>query len=71
MAKFKMTVIADMPGERLKPGDTIIIDTQRNSDYIDPNLVRQAVKEQLGKNMVSLYASSHKGTKWSVTEIKN
>ncbi len=44
MAKFKMTVIADMPGERLKPGDTIIIDTLRNRDYIDPNLVRQAVK---------------------------
>ncbi|MBD5210268.1 MAG: hypothetical protein HDS77_08380 [Bacteroidales bacterium] len=70
MAKFKMTVIANMPGEQLNPGDTIIIDTQRNSDYIDPNLVKQAVKDQLGKNMVSLYSSLHKGSKWSVTEIK-
>ena len=26
MAKFRMTVIADMPGEQLKPGDSIIVE---------------------------------------------
>ena len=66
--KFRMTVIGNVHGT-VKPGDTIIVDNKTNSDYIDPNLVKEAVEEQLGKKMFECYSSLHKGSKWSVTKI--
>ena len=54
MAKFRMTVIADMPGEQLKPGDSIIVEAQ-NDTQITGMMVREAVK--------------NKGKKWSITKI--
>ena len=66
--KFRMTVIGDVYGT-VKPGDTIIVDNQRNGDYIDPNLVKKAVEEQLGKKMFECYHSGHNGRKWKVTKI--
>lgn len=68
MAKFRMTVIADMPGEQLKPGDSIIVEAQ-NDTQITGMMVREAVEEQLGKRMCSLYSSLHKGKKWSITKL--
>ena len=68
MAKFRMTVIADMPGEQLKPGDSIIVEAQ-NDTQITGMMVREAVENQLGKRMYSLYNSSHKGKKWSITKL--
>lgn len=68
MAKFRMTVIADMPGEQLKPGDSIIVEAQ-NDTQITGMMVREAVENQLGKRMCSLYSSLHKGKKWSITKI--
>ena len=68
MAKFKMTVIADMPGEQLKPGDSVIVEAQ-NDTQITGMMVREAVEEQLGKRMCSLYSSLHKGKKWSITKL--
>lgn len=68
MAKFRMTVIADMPGEQLKPGDSIIVEVQ-NDTQITGMMVREAVEEQLGKRMCSLYSSLHKGKKWSITKL--
>ena len=62
MAKFRMTVIADMPGEQLKPGDSIIVEAQ-NDTQITGMMVREAVENQLGKRMFSLYHSAHKGKK--------
>ena len=53
MAKFRMTVIADMPGEQLKPGDSIIVEAQ-NDTQITGMMVREAVENQLGKRMCSL-----------------
>lgn len=68
MAKFRMTVIADIPGEQLKPGDSIIVEAQ-NDTQITGMMVREAVENQLGKRMCSLYSSLHKGKKWSITKI--
>lgn len=68
MAKFRMTVIADIPGEQLKPGDSIIVEAQ-NDTQITGMMVREAVEEQLGKRMCSLYSSLHKGKKWSITKL--
>lgn len=68
MAKFRMTVIADMPGEQLKPGDSIIVEAQ-NDTQITGMMVREAVENQLGKRMCSLYSSLHKGKKWSITKL--
>lgn len=68
MAKFRMTVIADMPGEQIKPGDSIIVEAQ-NDTQITGMMVREAVENQLGKRMYSLYNSSHKGKKWSITKL--
>lgn len=68
MAKFRMTVIADMPGEQLKPGDSIIVEAQ-NDTQITGMMVREAVENQLGKRMCSLYSSLHKGKKWSITQL--
>lgn len=68
MARFRMTVIADMPGEQLKPGDSIIVEAQ-NDTQITGMMVREAVENQLGKSMRSLYSSLHKGKKWSITKI--
>lgn len=68
MAKFRMTVIADMPGEQLNPGDSIIVEAQ-NDTQITGMMVREAVENQLGKRMCSLYHSGHKGKKWSITKI--
>lgn len=71
MAKFRMTVIADMPGEQLKPGDSIIVEAveAQNDTQITGMMVREAVEEQLGKRMCSLYSSLHKGKKWSITKL--
>lgn len=68
MAKFRMTVIADMPGEQLKPGDSIIVEAQ-NDTQITGMMVREAVENQLGKRMCSLYSSLHKGKKWSIKQL--
>lgn len=68
MAKFRMTVIADMPGEQLKPGDSIIVEAQ-NDTQITGMMVREAVENQLCKRMCSLYSSLHKGKKWSITKL--
>lgn len=68
MAKFRMTVIADIPGEQLKPGDSIIVEAQ-NDTQITGMMVREAVENQLGKRMCSLYSSLHKGKKWSITKL--
>lgn len=68
MAKFRMTVIADMPGEQLKPGDSIIVEAQ-NDTQITGMMVREAVENQLGKRMYALYSSLHKGKKWSITKL--
>lgn len=68
MAKFRMTVIADMPGEQLKPGDSVIVEAQNETQITGP-MVREAIENQLGKRMCSLYSSLHKGKKWSITKI--
>ena len=68
MAKFRMTVIADMPGEQLKRGDMVIVEAG-NKTQITGTMVREAVETQLGKRMYALYSDLQEGKKWSVTKI--
>lgn len=66
MAKYKMTVIKDFPGEKIYVGDSIIVEASHDS-AINTNMVRQALKEQLGKQMCSGYSSCD--GHWKVSKL--
>lgn len=68
MARFRMTVITKIPAEDLKIGDIIIVEAQHESQ-ISGMMVREAVKQQLGKHMHELYHYGHKGKKWDIKQI--